>query len=515
MEILRSLQNSPHPVNFKPAEVHLPLGLLSLLQPLHEKFTPWQMRLAQYRRSRRLAAHELKRFPDYNDMRPMGAERSDDAVPDQEPIELPSYLRDQRNQITGPASDAKMVVGMANAESPGLMWDLEDSMVNRWEKSQAGFSNIVHGLHGELPGIDPEKFKKTVPFVRVRGLHMSQWGVLDGAVSASLFDTVALVHMLDLDRLPHRTLHLYIPKSESAAEALWWAAMFRDVCKAKGWPEDAIKCMALVESHPLAFEMDKFIYVLRKNIVGLNIGRWDYMANQTDYMRTNPKWVLPDRDTIPVDAPFFNNVRDMMIEACHAQGILAIGGMTAIFPDKMDAELDAAAAKAVEEDKKYESKQGCDGAWSGHPKQTTIAVAQFPVPNQLQVRKPWAHRLDLRPAPPKDLPVSEAGTRAAIRTAILYRVGVLNGLGAVMIRGTDGRNRMEDLATDRICRVQIAQRLALGIHSEDEVVKMFDQEKAKLVSSLPKENILEAYERLIDATRHTMTMIFRNDHDPA
>ncbi len=37
--------------------------------------------------------------------------------------------------------------------------------------------------------------------------------------------------------------------------------------------------MALVESHPLAFQMEEFLYNLRDHILGLNLGRWDYMAS--------------------------------------------------------------------------------------------------------------------------------------------------------------------------------------------------------------------------------------------
>ena len=46
------------------------------------------------------------------------------------------------------------------------------------------------------------------------------------------------------------------------------------------------------------------------------------------------------------------------------------------------------------------------------------------------------------------------GTRAAVRTVIRYRQGVLSGRGASLLDGY-----MEDLATDRIYRLMIAQRI--------------------------------------------------------
>jgi len=68
-------------------------------------------------------------------------------------------------------------------------------------------------------------------------------------------------------------------------------------------------------------------------------------------------------------------------------------------------------------------------------------------------------------------PVTEEGTREAIRVCIQYRQAVIDGKGAKLINGY-----MEDLATDRIYRIMIAQRIDRGIHTEQEVWDMFDEE---------------------------------------
>ncbi len=136
--------------------------------------------------------------------------------------------------------------------------------------------------------------------------------------------------------------------------------------------------------------------------------------------------------------------------------MLAIGGMTALYPSREDAELNARALKVLAEDKKNESLSLMDGAWTGHPDQNEIAVSQFPVPNQLHARPANTDtHPDLRPLPTAVGKRTLAGTRAAIRTVIRYRNGVLNGKGASLLDGY-----MEDLATDRIYRLMIAQRMA-------------------------------------------------------
>src|ERR1700720_178401 len=272
--------------------------------------------------------------------------------------------------------------------------------------------------------------------------------------SASLFDVASIVYRVDPAELKH-PLSFYIPKSESAEEALWWRDLFQSLAEARGWPRNYIKCMALVESHPLAFQMEEFAYNLRDHIIGLNLGRWDYMASLIHFNLDDPDWVLPDRNTIPHNVAFFQNLRELMPEICHRRGILAIGGMTALYPSREDSELNARALAVLEKDKKNEADCLMDGAWTGHPDQNAIAVAQFPFPNQLQARpKHSSHYPNLRPQPVGVGARTVAGTRAAVRTVIRYRHGVLSGRGASLLDGY-----MEDLATDRIYRLMISQRV--------------------------------------------------------
>ena len=55
-----------------------------------------------------------------------------------------------------------------------------------------------------------------------------------------------------------------------------------------------------------------------------------------------------------------------------------------------------------------------DGAWTGHPDQNEIAVAQFPVPNQNFIRFDTEPFPDLRPLPTGVGKHTVEGTRAAV-----------------------------------------------------------------------------------------------------
>ena len=461
------------------ARVDLPQGFIAFLEPLHRELTPRQQSLARKRSAVLAAAHEGRK-PDY--LPPSQATTTDWTIP------LPDWCADQRNQMTGPADDAELVVKMLNSGAPGVMLDLEDSMANTWSNLNTGIENIDAALKGELTYFDAKRNRtaginesSTVMLVRPRGLHLNQAGIFrDKLMSASLFDVAMVAYQADTDRLRH-PLSFYIPKSESAEEALWWRDLFRAIEDAKGWPRGYIKCMALVESHPIAYQMEEFIYNLHDHIIGLNLGRWDYMASLIHFNLEDPEWVLPDRNTVPHDVPFFQNLRELLADTCHKHGILAIGGMTALYPSRTDPELNERALQVLAADKKNEANCLMDGAWTGHPDQNEIAVQQFPFPNQVNARKPGALvHPDLRPTPKGVGQITESGTRAAIRTVIRYRNGVLNGKGASLLDGY-----MEDLATDRIYRLMIAQRTRHRIETLESIHGLFDEELDRILHELP------------------------------
>ena len=507
------------PAGFDPAR-NLPTGFMDFLTPLHRALTPRQQTLIAKRAETMVAAH-VGNLPRHL---PQSVANLDGWR-----IDLPDWCNDQRNQMTGPADDAELVVKMLNSGAPGVMLDLEDSIANYWPNLMLGVANILKALRGALTYFDKKrnqtvaiKESKTVIWNRARGLHLSQAGIMkDGPVAASLFDVALIACQVDPATLKH-PLAFYIPKSESADEALWWRDLFQAVERARGWQRGYIKCMALVESHALAHQMEEFVYNLREHIVGLNLGRWDYMASLIHYTLKEPGWVLPDRNTIPHDVAFFQNLRNLLPEICHKRGILAIGGMTALFPSREDSRLNARALAVLEKDKKNEADCLMDGAWTGHPDQNEIAVKQFPFPNQIDRRRPHAERYpDLRPLPTGVGKITLQGTRAAIRTVIRYRNGYLNGKGASLLDGY-----MEDLATDRIYRLMIAQRTQHQVVAKDEdagksvrhtpelITRLFDEELARLLRELPKGAPAEVGATYRKAREIGEQMIVRGEFNP-
>ncbi len=508
------------PAGFDPVR-DLPKGFADFLRPLDQTFTPWQGELVHKRAVALAAAHQGK-LPDY--LPPSRATLQGWQ------IELPDWCVDQRNQMTGPADDRELSVKMLNSGAPGVMLDLEDSVANTWTHVSQGIANVLAALRGELSYFDRKRNRtvsiqpsRSAIFVRPRGLHIHQAGVMgEGILPASLFDVALVAFQADPGELKH-PLAFYIPKSESAEEGLWWRDLFQAISRARGWPRDFIKCMALVESHPLAYQMEEFAYNLREHLLGLNLGRWDYMASLIHFNLPDPRWVLPDRNTIPHDVAFFQNLRNRIPEICHKHGMLAIGGMTALYPSREDPELNARALAVLEKDKKNEAICLMDGAWTGHPDQNEIAVNQFPFPNQLKARPAHAEPTpDLRPIPVGVGKRTLAGTRAAIRTVIRYRQGVLAGQGASLLDGY-----MEDLATDRIYRLMIGQRVrhrdAVRIvdengqpvsHTPERITQIFDQELARILNELPTDTPVETRNQFQQARALSEKMVVSGEFTP-
>jgi malate synthase len=164
-----------------------------------------------------------------------------------------------------------------------------------------------------------------------------------------------------------------------------------------------------------------------------------------------------------------------------------------------------------------------DGAWTGHPDQNEIAVEQFPAPNQLHARPAdYKTQPDLRPVPAKVGYHTLAGTRAAVRTVIRYRQGVLSGRGASLLDGY-----MEDLATDRIYRLMIAQRIrhrdAAHVvddngnevpHTPECVTQLFNEELARISSELPSGTTVETSQQFTTARIMSENMIRSSEFDP-
>jgi malate synthase len=387
--------------------------------------------------------------------------------------EVPDDLLDRRVEITGPAGDRKMVINALNSGASTFMADFEDSLSPTWEQVVNGQINLMEAVERTIRLVSDEgkvyalDHKTATLIVRPRGLHLSEMHVTVGGepVPAPFFDFgLFLYHNAEKLIKKGSGPYFYLPKLEGAREARLWEQILSASEDYLGLPRGTIRVTVLIETLPAAFEMEEILYELRRHVVGLNCGRWDYIFSYIKKLRNHPEYVLPDRAQLTMDGGFLAPYVDLLIEVCHRRGAYAIGGMSAFIPVKGDEAANEAAIKKVSEDKEREFAHGHDGTWVAHPGLVKVAKDAFSHmrgQNQLGVKgQVKVTRDDLLRVPRGT--ITMAGLSSNVEVGLRYLEAWLGGRGCVPIH-----NLMEDAATTEICRAQLWQWVKYRARLED------------------------------------------------
>ena len=389
-------------------------------------------------------------------------------------------LVDRRVEITGP-TDRKMTINALNSGANVWLADFEDANTPLWENMVTGQLNLIGALdrtldftseEGKSYRLGPDSELATI-VVRPRGWHLDEKHVLvDGQrVSGSLFDfALYFFHcarrQLDKGSGPY----FYLPKMESHLEARLWNDAFGLAQDWLGIPRGTIRATVLIETIPAAFEMEEILYELREHSAGLNAGRWDYLFSVIKKFRSRgQEFVLPERNSVTMTAPFMRAYTELLVKTCHARGAHAMGGMAAFIPSRRDPEVNAVAMAKVRDDKTREAADGFDGSWVAHPDLVPLCREVFDAtlgssPNQLSKQRPEVSvsAFDLLAVDKTPGVITEAGLRNNVSVGLQYLASWLGGNGAVAIF-----NLMEDAATAEISRSQVWQWLHNNVRLDD------------------------------------------------
>src|SRR6266536_616351 len=287
-------------------------------------------------------------------------------------------LIDRRVEITGP-TDKKMTINALNSGANVWLADFEDANTPLWDNMITGQLNLKDALdrtidftspEGKDYALRPDDELATI-VVRPRGWHLDEKHILIDGVRASgslvdfaLYMATSAGKQIDKGKGPY----FYLAKTESHLEARLWNDAFCIAQDALGIRRGTIRATVLIETIPAAFEMEEILYELRDHSAGLNAGRWDYQFSIIKTFRTRGReFVLPDRNSVTMTAPFMRAYTELLVRTCHRRGAHAIGGMAAFIPSRRDPEVNAKALAKVREDKARESGDGFDGSWVAHP----------------------------------------------------------------------------------------------------------------------------------------------------
>jgi malate synthase len=388
-------------------------------------------------------------------------------------------LADRRVEITGP-TDRKMTINALNSGAKVWLADFEDAHTPLWDNLVGGQLNLIDALErridfrsgdGRAYALRPDGELATI-VVRPRGWHLDEKHLLvdGGRMSGSLFDFgLAFFHCAHRQLARGAGPYFYLPKLQSHREARLWNDVFTRAQHLHGLAPGTIRATVLIETLPAAFEMEEILYELREHSAGLNAGRWDYLFSVIKIFRDRREFVLPDRNTVTMTAPFMRAYTELLVRTCHRRGAHAIGGMAAFIPNRRDPQVNARALARVREDKRRESADGFDGSWVAHPDLVPLCREVFDGvlgdrPDQRDRRRDevTVTAADLLAVAATPGRVTGDGVRSNVSVALRYLAAWLSGTGAVAIF-----NLMEDAATAEICRSQLWQWVRHGVTLED------------------------------------------------
>ncbi len=452
------------------AEILTP-DALALVAELHERFADRRDELltARVRRRDEIGSRGTADF--------LPATRAVREDPTWRVAVAPPALSDRRVEITGP-TEPKMAINAMNSGAKVWLADLEDANTPHWRNVIQGQQVLRDAARGTLAFTSPEgkayalrtDAPTAVPVVRPRGWHLDERHLVVAGRDAAVGALVDVgLHAF------HNAVHLaatgngpfyYLPKTESHLEARLWNDVFTLVEERTGIPYGTIRATVLIETLPAAFEMEEILYELRDHASGLNAGRWDYLFSAIKTLRdAGEGFVLPDRNSVTMTAPFLRAYTELLVSTCHQRGAYAIGGMSAFIPSRRDADVNAWALDKVRGDKLREAGDGFDGSWVAHPDLVGVCREVFDEAlgarsNQLDrlredVSVTASDLLDLGATPGEP---TEAGLRTNVDVALRYLAAWLGGSGAVAIHSL-----MEDAATAEISRSQVWHWVRYGV----------------------------------------------------
>ncbi len=454
----------PQPIDR--AEEILTPEALAFVEELHKRFAGTRAELLKARVSKREEVARTGRLdflPETRDVRDG----------DWKVASAPAALQDRRVEMTGPAAPAKMAINALNSGAKVWLADMEDASTPTWPNVVEAVLNLRDAAAGTLAFTSEEgkeyRLRTDAPLAvvvtRPRGWHMAEKHVLvDGETTVGALVDFGL-HFFHTAKQLLENGHgpyYYLPKMESHLEARLWNDVFVFAQDYLGIPQGTIRATVLIETIPAAYQMDEILFELRDHASGLNAGRWDYLFSIIKYFRdAGEQFLLPDRASITMTAPFMRAYTELLVKTCHARGAFAMGGMAAVIPNRKQPDVTAAAFEKVRADKTREANDGFDGSWVAHPDLVPTCREVFDSvldgkPNQLDKQRPEVdvtaeQLIDVTSAGGQN---TEEGLRANLYVAVAYTAVWLSGNGAVAIH-----NLMEDAATAEISRSQVWQQL--------------------------------------------------------
>lgn len=289
-------------------------------------------------------------------------------------VPLPKDTMNPGLEGTGPSIDLGMAFGALNSGASQWMWDWEDAGGDYKAQLYEAWANLKKILAHEWDGrayehptkkrtykIEAPKENWPTIFHRVAGLHLRNRQIfVDGQEVPAIIPGL-VIHALNNYESQKKNgsgIYYYIPKLESWQEARLVGTLLKSLEDAMGIPRGTIKIKMLNERAEFALQQEAIEWVLRENLIGPNVGRWDYINSREDMFHHDPSMVFPNPSAVTMTEPSMSYYTRRNALLALLAGAMPIGGMAAQMQNPRAPENDSKALRDIWFDKLRERLTG-------------------------------------------------------------------------------------------------------------------------------------------------------------
>jgi len=289
-------------------------------------------------------------------------------------VPIPSDVTRPGLEGTGPSIDLGMAFGALNSGASQWMWDWEDAGGDYKAQLYEAWTNLKRILAHEWDGkpyehptkkrtyrIDTPKENWPTIFHRVAGLHLRNRQMLVDGQEVPAMIPGLVIHTLNNYESQKKNgsgIYFYIPKLESWQEAKLVGTLLKTIEEAIGVPRGTIKIKTLNERAEFALQQEAIEWVLRENLIGPNVGRWDYINSREDMFHHDPSMVFPNPSAVTMTEPSMSYYTRRNALLALLAGAMPIGGMAAQMQNPRAPENDSKALRDIWFDKLRERLTG-------------------------------------------------------------------------------------------------------------------------------------------------------------
>jgi malate synthase len=249
-------------------------------------------------------------------------------------VPIPEHVHPSRNaglELTGPWAPLDMAFNALNSEAAMNMPDFEDASPPHFRPDGTTSSEpvgvfaamqnakeIFEGRWNEKPyevskkgktrayRIERPPAKWPTRLARPPSFHLRYDHVtVDGKPAPGIVPITVLWALNNFDSLARlgSGVYFYIPKLQTPREALVVERLLSRLEGLVGVPAGTFKAKMLYEEGNAGRQLPAILWVLRRRLLGANVGRWDYLGSIIEMFKDDPKGVFPDPQSVGMATP--------------------------------------------------------------------------------------------------------------------------------------------------------------------------------------------------------------------